>query len=326
MGTTTYFKEHLGGEVGKLPVLVLAYNRPDLTRALFGHLSAYKPQRLYVACDGPQGSKPSDRELVSRVRSHLSEPSWKTELHTRFSSEHHGLRNSVEGAISWFFTKEPEGIILEDDCHPTPDFFRFVEHILEKYRENDTVWGVTGSNEAGLTFSGNASYGFIRYPVIWGWASWANRWEKHDTTLHSYGHHKTALGVGGWPSREHKLSLKRHLDSIWSRGVPDTWDYPFAWSVISNNGTWVVPRNHLVRNVGFRNDATHTRRRFFPERRIEMLGDILPPGEDSVDVKAEKEFFVKLHFLRRPLWLNYPVNLLKIAKSRAAGFFERIQS
>ena len=297
--------------MSKPPVLVLAYNRPDLTEGLMKKIEAYAPERLYVACDGAKSSQAGDSDLVEATKSHLTAPAWKTELHTRFHSENQGLRQAVEGAISWFFDNEPEGIILEDDCHPTPDFFRLVEHVLDRYRDNKAVWGMTGSNNAGVTFPDGASYGFIRHPLIWGWASWADKWQKNDSDLFSYPGNKDRIGPGGWPSKEHKLAFQRHLDSIAKWAEPDSWAYRWAWSVMSQGGLWVVPAENLVENMGFRNDATNTSADWLVSQAAGSLTDISSPKEVEEDHKAELRILRKIHGLIMPVWLNYPMSFLK---------------
>ena len=302
--------------MSKLPVLVLTYNRPDLTEGLMEKIAAYAPERLYVACDGANASKAGDSDLVEATRVHLVAPSWKTELHTRFHSENQGLRQAVEGAISWFFDNELEGIILEDDCHPTPGFFRLAEHVLDRYRDNETIWGMTGSNNAGVTFPDGASYGFIRHPLIWGWASWADRWRKNDSDLDSYLENRNTIGPGGWPSKEHKFAFQRHLDSMvrWSR--PNSWDYRWAWTVMSQEGLWIVPNQHLVENKGFRHDATHTTSQFFKPPSLGQLSAVIPPGQITANVVEETKVLNRLFFLKAPLALNYAVNFGKRVKSR----------
>lgn len=301
--------------MAKLPVLVLAYNRPDFTRGLMEKLEAYAPVRLYVACDGPRLERSEDSAKVAEVRRILSSPNWETSVFTRFPEENLGLREAVRGAIDWFFENEEEGIILEDDCWPHPDFFRIAEHVISKYERDDRVWGMTGSNVAGVRFSGEASYGFLGQPLIWGWASWANRWKQHDPTLGDY----RSLGTGQrnalWPSPLHKLAIKRHLDSMVRWGVPNTWDYPWAWTVMSRRGLWVVPAVNLIENVGIGPWSTNTKKSKFPAAPVRHLeSNIRDPREKTVDLDAEESALYSIHGLSRPLWTNYPIAWLKIAK------------
>ena len=39
--------------------------------------------------------------------------------------------------FSWVFEKEEQAIILEDDCIPNLDFFRYCDEMLEKYKDDE---------------------------------------------------------------------------------------------------------------------------------------------------------------------------------------------
>ncbi len=302
--------------MAKLPVLLLAYNRPDFTSQVMSLLRDYAPDRLYVACDGPKANKKGDHELVDTVREILTHPAWNTQVTARFLSTNAGLRTAVGHAIDWFFDNEPEGIILEDDCMPSEDFFRFSEYILDRYREDPRVWGVTGANNAGALFPPGASYGFIQFPIVWGWASWANRWAKNDPHLTTYPPSRSQLGLGGWPSQAHQFAFQRHFDSMLKTGTPDSWAYPWTWSTMSQGGLWAVPSAHLVQNIGFRDDSTHVTSPRLKGGPIEPLGKIVPCQAISVHTEAEVALLKKLHFLVTPLWVNRPINFLKVLKRR----------
>lgn len=307
---------HRGDDVSKLPVLVLAYNRPDFTVELLKRVSEYSPTRLYVACDGPKESKPGDAELVTEVREALVAPSWECHVDTRFLEANAGSRLAVGGAIDWLFEREEEGIILEDDCMPTADFFRFAEHALTLYRHNSSVWGIAGANNAGYMFEGGSSYGFVRFPVISGWATWANRWKKHDFSLETYKGSTRSMRKKAWPSLAHKLAFERHLDWMVSYGKPDAWDYPLAWSVMREKGLWVVPSAHLVQHVGFRQDSTNVTSKKLMGGPLTPLGDISDPADITYDPQAEIRLLNKLHLLLTPLWLNFPINTMKRFKKK----------
>lgn len=302
--------------MGRLPVLVLAYNRPDFTVELMKRVSEYTPTRLYVACDGPKESKLGDAQLVTEVREALVAPSWKCRLETRFLESNVGSRLAVRGAIDWVFEREEEAIILEDDCMPTSDYFRFAEHVLALYRNNPSVWGIAGANNAGYEFEKGASYGFVRFPVISGWATWADRWKKHDFRLETYIEANRSTKAKIWPSLAHKLAFKRHLDWMVAYSKPDAWDYPLAWSVMREKGLWVIPSAHLVQHIGFREDSTNVTSKKLMGGPLAPLGDISDPADITYDPQAEIRLLKKLHLLLTPLWLNFPINAMKRFKKK----------
>jgi hypothetical protein len=57
-----------------------------------------------------------------------------------------GCRLGVSRAITWFFEQVEEGIILEDDCVPHPEFFPYCATLLEHYRHDMRVWCISGNN------------------------------------------------------------------------------------------------------------------------------------------------------------------------------------
>lgn len=289
---------------GKRPVLILAYNRPRTTIKLLEAIRTYSPTRLYVACDGPRLGDNQDAEKVQTVRNLLANPGWECTATTLFRPRNLGLRVAVTDALDWFFDNEEEGIILEDDCVPTADFFRLAEHCLDTYRDSPQVWGMTGSNTADVIMSSDTSYGFAQHPLIWGWASWANRWKKRDYDLATYPAPKQAGLTKNWPSREHKHVFFRHLTDMTQRGLPNTWDYPWSWTVMMNRGLWVVPNAQLVRNIGYGDDATNTRGIGPQGPPLAPLGQIISASTVEPNYSGEHQILIHVHGLRKPSWLN----------------------
>ena len=48
--------------------------------------------------------------------------------------------------IDWFFSYEAAGIILEDDCLPTEEFFRYCDVMLDKFKDNNKIYAISGNN------------------------------------------------------------------------------------------------------------------------------------------------------------------------------------
>lgn len=290
---------------GKKAILVLGYNRPHTTKRVLAALGEYAPERLYVACDGPKLGDDRDISKVQAVRQVMSQPRWDCTVTTLFRPENVGLRVAVTDALDWFFAQEDEGIIIEDDCVPSPDFFRLAEHSLDTYRHNPDVWGMTGSNTAGVTLSNEASYGFAQHPLIWGWASWSNRWKQRDYDLSTFPSPIRAAVSKSWPSRHHKHVFFRHLNDMVFTGLPNTWDYPWSWTVMSKRGLWLVPNAHLIENIGFDLDATHTAGlNSLSGPPVSELGQIVSPVVVEANTHAEREILIGIHRLRQPLWTN----------------------
>ena len=59
---------------------------------------------------------------------------WPCQIERLYSDVNQGCRLGVSRAITWFFEQVEEGIILEDDCVPHPDFFPYCATLLEPER------------------------------------------------------------------------------------------------------------------------------------------------------------------------------------------------
>jgi len=163
------------------PVLFLVYKRLDLVKQVFASIKEYQPERLYVAADGAKSD--ADFDVCRQVREYILESiDWECEVTTLFRDQNLGSSLAVSSAITWFFEHEEEGIILEDDCLPTPSFFIFCEKMLEKYRKDDEVMHIAGCNSYG-EIPIKEDYFFSKYSLSWGWATWSRAWKKFDYHL-----------------------------------------------------------------------------------------------------------------------------------------------
>jgi hypothetical protein len=232
------------------PVLILFFNRPTLLRELLRRVVAAAPPRVYLACDGPRAQVPGEAEVVEACRAASLDAGWACEVRTRFLPVNAGCARAVSGAISWFFEHEPEGIILEDDCHPSPDFFPFASELLARYRHDERVMSINGTNFFPSTAepAGSASYRFSKAPSVWGWASWARAWQHHR------------LGVSDEEIRslcrsdlpcDAPASLRGWRNRLRSCGgdAPHTWDYQWSYAHFRHRGLAIVPSRNLVTNV-----------------------------------------------------------------------------
>jgi len=240
------------------PMLFLTFNRPHTTARVFEAIRAARPARLYVAADGPRPHRPGEAELCAEVRRIATAVDWPCELYTLFRNENLGCGPAVSGAITWFFEHEPEGIILEDDCLPHPDFFSWCAAMLERYRDEPRVVCVTGNNFQPEMKDWQYSYYYSIYNHIWGWASWRRAWAQYDAKLEGF----EPEAAGRMLSR---LSRVRGFTEAWlrnfehgKRGASHIWDYQWTWSCWAQGGLTCTPRVNLVSNIGFGAEATHT--------------------------------------------------------------------
>jgi len=135
------------------PVLFIVFNRPETTRRVFEAIRAARPERLYVAADGPRSGRPEESARCALVRQIATAVDWPCDVQTRFLDENLGCGRAVTAAIDWFFEHEPAGIILEDDTLPHPDFFGFCGELLDRYATDERIGMIRGFNPMTLMAS-----------------------------------------------------------------------------------------------------------------------------------------------------------------------------
>lgn len=106
-----------------LPVLVIAFNRPETLAVLLGALRQAGATNVYFAVDGPRAGRPDDQARVAAVKALIQNEFAPAPDHCLFQPANRGIRWAPPAAISWFFSQVEEGAILEDDCIPGEDFF-----------------------------------------------------------------------------------------------------------------------------------------------------------------------------------------------------------
>ena len=254
------------------PVLLLVFNRPEVARRLFEAVSATRPTLLFVAADGPRPDHPEDDLRCRQTRDVFTRIDWPCQVHTLYHETNLGLTSAVTSAISWFFDHVEAGIILEDDCLPAIDFFRFAGELLDRYSADPQVMHISGLNmRPGTHFSPN-SYFFTQVGHIWGWATWRRAWRLYDLTMTE------------WPAIRHQFGftappLQRALGRKFASAHAHrkvTWSRAWYFTLLRHSGLAIIPTINFIENVGFGGDATHTTGDWHPLRLPASAGMAFP--------------------------------------------------
>ena len=238
------------------PILFAAFNRPEPTKKVFAEIKKIKPKKLFITIDGPRNDE--EKKKVDEVKKIVSDIDWPCKVKTLFRDKNLGCK-SVVLAISWFFDQVEEGIIIEDDCLPTPDFFKFCSELLDKYKNDERIMHIAGYNFQRGWKRDEYSYYFSNYPYMWGWATWRRAWKKYDIHMKNYSLIKNKGYLSDiYPTKIEEKLIEYYLDFSHSKDPHNTrWDNQWIFSIISNNSLSIVPNYNLVQNIGFEKDSTH---------------------------------------------------------------------
>lgn len=271
------------------PILFLIFNRIDTSKKVFNKIRDIRPSRLYISSDGPRNDL--EKNKIKNLRDYLqSSIDWDCKVETLFRDENLGCKMAVSSAINWFFENEEMGIILEDDCLPSTSFFYYCGELLNKYKEDERIFLISGHNSQEKWLGGKGDYFFSHFGGIWGWASWRRAWNNYDIEAKDLNEFidndgfRKLLG-----NKLGKIRQKEIYEHLVIRKA-NTWAYQWAYTRLKNGGLACVPRLNLIENIGFDVSATHT---------TELIGNhvmsfelTFPLSENDMFV-PEKEYDLK---------------------------------
>ncbi len=302
----------------KTPVLFLIFNRPHTTARVFETIRQARPPRLYVAGDGARENREGEAEKVAKARKIATQVDWPCELKILFREKNLGCKKAVSSAITWFFEQEEQGIILEDDCLPHPDFFRFCEVLLDYYANDERIFVITGNNFQNGQKRGNASYYFSKYNHCWGWATWRRAWEYYQGNIPFWPEwSRSEDWLRKIPNRAERRYWQKIFNQVYQNKI-DTWDYQWTASVWYAGGLTATPNVNLVSNIGFGDDATHTVEiNQFANLPTSFIGYIIHPNEVIQDIEADTYVFNEVFGGK---YSQFPQSLLYLPKRLTKKF------
>lgn len=289
--------------MGKLPILVLAFNRKDHVIEALKAIRKYKPERLYLACDGPREHKPGEVKAVAETREAMLQMiDWPCKVMKLFRNKNLGCANGVYEAITWFFEHEEYGIICEDDIVLSTDFFRFCELLLPRYKDEDKIMQISARNTSFRTDIPN-TYVYSQCYHCWGWATWRRAWHKMDMSM-SYAPKLSAFYLVKRLGLFRGLLMKYYFITAY-KNLPhfNSWATRWYLSILANDSLVICPGVNLALNIGLDNGTHYSKYDIdpYPDLKLNYLSwpllynDIITP--DTQQRKYDNKDFMKVRLL-----------------------------
>jgi len=233
------------------PILFIVFNRLDTASVVFAAIKKAKPQKLFLAADGPRRGVAGEEERCRAVRYYLLKNiDWDCRVETLFQTENLGIKKAFKSALDWFFAFNESGIILEHDCLPNESFFLFCEKLLERYKDDERIMHISG-NFFQPERIGKSDYYFSRIPHIWGWATWKRAWQKYDLEMTTYRDFlKDQTLKKYFRSDRERVAWHQLFNQVYYHRSM-TWDFQWTYALFKNDGLAITPNQNLVKNIGF---------------------------------------------------------------------------
>ena len=238
----------------EIPVILITYNRPSQTEKVLDSLKRHNVKKLFIFSDGPKSE--NDLNHIYETRLLFQKIDW-TDPAIIENDKNLGLANSIVNAVNYVFQKFDKVILLEDDCVPQKYFFDFIETCLDKYCDNENIFGVSGYTvPISNSILNNYPYDLYFYPRIgsWGWATWKSRWQYFEYDLSKAYQKSVGEGID---LEQGGNDIPRMIQKIKDGELKDVWTLNWVLTVYLNRGYYIYPTLSHIENIGLDGSGVH---------------------------------------------------------------------
>ena len=255
----------------RTPVAFVIFNRPDCVLKSFESIRNARPRKLFIIADGPRDDHPDDRRLCDECREIVENIDWDCDVQRNYSDVNLGCGMRPASGFSWVFSQADEAIILEDDCVPSMDFYRFCQEMLERYRHDAKVLSVSGVGFGYGSENGTDCF-FSRFNNTLGWATWKRVWDMYDYRMTQYPSFKGTPTMRELLLREDYVDYwQRVFDEVYEGRTTSVWDAQFMFLSFQQRGLHLYPKKNMVQYIGWGGDSTHCKGGPSPESCLSLL-------------------------------------------------------
>lgn len=238
--------------LSEAPVLILAYNRPDKTKALIENLRKSRPKTIVFSVDGPRGYKNSDDVKVDAVQSCLKYIDWTDDVTTIFRSSNLGLRAAVPDAVSQVIDKYGTAIVLEDDLEISETFLDYCNWALKEFKNESEIAHISGYSAVPLSNLNHPDnqVRLSKFPQSFGWATWNRSWSNYDdsmTWFNEIDFNDLLVLFNNPVAAAHWWLVLENVRT----GRISSWAYRWIQSIWQKKQFAIAPNRSLVVNKGF---------------------------------------------------------------------------
>lgn len=235
------------------PIVLFVYNRPWHTQQTVEALQKNElaqESELFIYCDAAKND--AVKQSVQDVRSYIQSIDGFKKITIIEREKNWGLANSIIDGVTKIVNQYGKIIVLEDDLVASPYFLRFMNEALTKYKNELSVFSITGYSHSNDIEKIDSTY-FLRLTSSWSWGTWKDKW-KH------FSHDPDILKLCN--KSKHRFNYDSSYDyssmsDLQLKGEIDSWAIYWYASVFLKDGLTLYPKKSLIQNIGFDGSGTH---------------------------------------------------------------------
>jgi hypothetical protein len=236
-----------------IPILIIGYQRVNSLELIINTCLKETTSTIFISMDGPPDSDP---ELIAQARLLVADfkSAYPDRISLKLLSKNVGVGVNVITALDWFFSINNCGVVLEDDCIPHRDFFKYALSAVEFVKTQDSVWFFSGFRPP-ITEIEEIQYALCSIPLNWGWGTTSEKWMEIRNLIIDYKFENLFLSFLLGSSRVYwNIGYRRIL-----KGWVDSWDTALAFLMIKKNKFTLIPNCNLISNIGNDEFALNTK-------------------------------------------------------------------
>ena len=240
----------------KSPIVIFSYNRPYHLSNLIDTLiknKVSKKSKIFFFCDGPKNNY--DKTQIKKIKSILDKKNLKIE-YKNFHKKNIGLKNNIINGVSFVLSKYGRCIVLEDDLVLNHHSLKFMDVMLDKFRENKAIGSVSAHSYIdGIKTKKKFDFYISKRHSSWCWGTWSRVWKNIDWDIKKLNSHFSDQSkLKKFSEGGNDLNLL-----LWGnyKKIINSWAIMFNYHCMHNSLKSIQPRFSMIRNDGRDASGTH---------------------------------------------------------------------
>lgn len=243
------------------PIVMFVYNRPLHTKKVIEALLKNPESSetdLFIFADGPK-TNATDEVIddIHKTRDYIHTITGFKSITIEESEKNKGLAPATIYGCTKVINVYGKMIMIEDDDIPTPFFLGYANTCLLKFRDDKSVWCISGYTETNVVKPKHGDDVYMVYrPSSWGFCTWKRCWDKViwdlDTLKGIFSYKDVRQGF----DKEHGKDSSYIMNDLLN-GKNSSWSIRFHFSTYLHHGKTILPNYSQIDNTGFDGSGTH---------------------------------------------------------------------
>jgi glycosyltransferase involved in cell wall biosynthesis len=304
----------------KLPVLLVAFNRPELVKKRLNEFSELEIPNLYITVDG--GKDDQGKKVTAEINKIIEEFENRIPIKKRIRESNVGLAKNVTEGINWVLNDYEDCLIIEDDISINKFFYYSAREMWIRNRNKFATIGGFGSLGIPklLTYLPTPNMWRVTpYFSAWGWVVSRETWELYNLkiTKEDMDNYLPKSRLWNQLSAYQKSKFLKRFNRV-EENPMFTWDFQMQFLCFRWDLENLLPIIRVNENEGF-NDSRSSNTKTRPPRWI--LGKSMNKGLFSTRL-TPKYIGQLLQIIDRNTWVGLKKPFKEIfANLKIGGFF-----